>query len=71
MKNTVVHPPDDIDERWQSLICDHCLLTAFCADYQNCCPLQRIRRLESRAQVPDAKLLAALDEASKFLKGEK
>jgi hypothetical protein len=67
MENTVTHPPDDVDEEWQSLICDHCLLTALCADYQNCCPLQRIRKLEPRAQVPNAELLAALDEARKIL----
>ena len=68
MSNAAAHPPDAIDEEWLSLICDHCLLTALCVEYRDCCPLQRIHMLAFRAQVPDSELLAALVEAKQFLK---
>lgn len=68
MENTVTQPLDDIDQEMLDAICNHCPFTAFCADYRNCCPIPRIRRLDPRAPVPDAELLAALDEARRFLK---
>lgn len=71
MGNTVTRPLDDTDREMLDAICDYCRWPAFCARYQDCCPVPRIRRLLPRARVPDSELLAALDEARQFLKEDK